>query len=97
MTTRKSCLPSRLALTSCLRLDSRWGAFRKRVVLVEMGRVRHFSDIVGRHTVHLSNSVASRHEFAIRLQTAGCAVDLSGTDWHTAGDLSAPPPLLSFR
>jgi predicted nucleotide-binding protein len=73
------------------------GRIPERVVLVEMGRVRHFSDIVGRHTVHLSNSVTSRHEFAIRLQTAGCAVDLSGTDWHTAGDFSAPPPLLSFR
>jgi predicted nucleotide-binding protein len=61
-----------------------------RVVLVELGRVRHFSDIVGRHTVRLSNTVASRQELAMRLRTAGCAVDLSGTDWHTAGDFSSP-------
>jgi hypothetical protein len=29
---------------------------------------------------------------AQRLQTAGCAVDLSGEDWLTAGDLMPPPP-----
>jgi predicted nucleotide-binding protein len=73
------------------------GRAPERVVLVELGRVRHFSDIVGRHTVCLSNSVNSRHELAIRLQTAGCAVDLSGTDWHTAGDFTSPPPLLGFQ
>jgi predicted nucleotide-binding protein len=63
-----------------------------RVVLVELGRVRHFSDVVGRHTVHLGNSIASRQELATRLRTAGCAVDLSGTDWHTAGDFTPPQP-----
>ena len=70
------------------------GRAPERVVLVELGRVRHFSDIVGRHTVRLTNSVASRHELAIRLQTAGCAIDLTGTDWHTAGDFTPPPPML---
>jgi predicted nucleotide-binding protein len=73
------------------------GRAPERVVLVEMGRVRHFSDIVGRYTVCLSNSVSSRHDLAIRLQTAGCAVDLSGTDWHTAGDFTSPPPLLGLH
>lgn len=73
------------------------GRAPERVVLVELGRVRHFSDIVGRHTVRLSNSLASRHELANRLQAAGCVVDLSGIDWHTAGDFTAPPPLLGFR
>ena len=63
-----------------------------RVVLVELGRIRHFSDMAGRHTVRLSNSVASRQELASRLRTAGCAVDLTGTDWHTTGDFTAPPP-----
>ena len=73
------------------------GRAPERVVLVELGRVRHFSDIIGRHTVCLTNSVASRHELAIRLRTAGCAVDLTGTDWHTAGDFTSPPPLLGLH
>jgi hypothetical protein len=75
-----------------------FGRAPDRVVLAELGRMRHFSDMLGRHTVRLSNSVASRQELAIRLRTAGCAVDLSGTDWHTAGDFSSPPqPVLSWR
>jgi predicted nucleotide-binding protein len=67
-----------------------------RVVLVELGRVRHFSDIVGRHAIRLSNSVASRQEFVERLRAVGCAVDLSGTDWQTVGDFSLPPRLKNF-
>jgi predicted nucleotide-binding protein len=62
-----------------------------RVVLVELGHVRHFSDMAGRHAVRLGNAIASRQELAARLRTAGCAVDLSGTDWHTAGDFTPPP------
>lgn len=74
------------------------GRAPERVVLTELGRVRQFSDILGRHTVRLSNSVACRQELTIRLRMAGCAVDLSGTDWHTAGDFSSPPqPVLSRR
>jgi len=64
-----------------------------RVVLVELGRLRQFSDVMGRHAVRLGNSVASRQELAVRLRIAGCAVDLSGTDWHTSGDFSPPPQL----
>src|ERR1700722_8918406 len=74
------------------------GRAPEHVVLTALGRMRQFSDMLGRHTVRLSNSLASRQELAIRLRTAGCAVDLSGTDWHTAGDFSSPPqPILSWR
>jgi predicted nucleotide-binding protein len=59
-----------------------------RVVLVELGRVRPFSDVAGRNVIRLRNSVASRQELALRLHTAGCNVDLSGTDWHTTGDFT---------
>jgi predicted nucleotide-binding protein len=62
-----------------------------RVVLVELGRVRHFSDVLGRNAIRLGNSLASRQELATRLRSAGCPVDLSGTDWHTAGDFTVPP------
>jgi predicted nucleotide-binding protein len=57
-----------------------------RTVIVELGTLRPFSDIAGRHTVRLSNDSVARHELAQRLETAGCSVDLSGRDWHTEGD-----------
>lgn len=68
------------------------GRDAKRTVLVEVGEVRQFSDVAGRHAVRLSNAPASRQALANRLRTAGCAVDLTGTDWHTTGDFTAPPP-----
>jgi predicted nucleotide-binding protein len=57
-----------------------------RTILVELGNTRPFSDIAGRHVIRLNNSTQRRQEFAQRLSRAGCAVDLSGTDWHTAGN-----------
>ncbi len=68
------------------------GRHPERTVVVELGQVRVFSDIHGRHVVRLDNSIGSRHELAQRLRTAGCAVDVSGTDWHEAGNLQPPPP-----
>lgn len=59
-------------------------------ILVQMGNIRPFSDIAGRHVVRLRDTVASRQELALRLQSAGCSIDLSGTDWHEVGDFSAP-------
>ncbi|HYY91506.1 MAG TPA: nucleotide-binding protein [Candidatus Dormibacteraeota bacterium] len=56
-----------------------------RTIIVELGRLRPFSDVGGRHVVHLDNSTRRRQELAQRLQAAGCPVILSGTDWHTAG------------
>jgi predicted nucleotide-binding protein len=63
-----------------------------RTVIVELGQVKSFSDIHGRHVVRLDNSVGRRQELANRLTTAGCAVKLTGTDWHDAGDLTPPAP-----
>lgn len=68
------------------------GRDAKRTVLVEVGEVRPFSDVAGRHAIRLSNATASRQALAERLRTAGCAVDLNGTDWHTTGDFTAPAP-----
>lgn len=61
-----------------------------RTVIVELGTVRPFSDIAGRHVVRLGNSGPRRQELAQRLQTAGCAVNLTGTDWHHSGNLDPP-------
>lgn len=43
--------------------------------------MRAFSDIAGRHIAHLSDSPESRQELATKLESAGCIVDLSGSDW----------------
>lgn len=66
------------------------GRDASRTVLVEVGALRPFSDVAGRHTIRLTNAVAMRQELAMRLQTAGCDVNLAGTDWHKTGDFSAP-------
>lgn len=61
------------------------GKYPERTILVQVGTLRPFSDIAGRHFVRLRNSSKSRQELAQRLELAGCEVDLSGTDWHDAG------------
>lgn len=64
------------------------GRFPDRTVIVEFGNLRPFSDIAGRHTVRLDNTTQRRQELAQRLQNAGCPVNLTGTDWHIAGDFA---------
>jgi predicted nucleotide-binding protein len=58
-------------------------------VLVQVGETRPFSDIGGRHVVHLSNSPETRTEFVTKLANAGCNVNTSGTDWLSEGDFTA--------
>lgn len=65
-----------------------FGRHPTKTILVEIGNVRPFSDIAGRHVVRLDNSSQKRQELALRLRTANCNVDLSGTNWHTVGDFS---------
>jgi len=62
------------------------GRDQNRTVLVQVGKVRPWSDIAGRHITYLDNSPQKRHELAMKLQTAGCALDLTGQDWMTVGD-----------
>ena len=62
------------------------GRDEDRTVLVELGEMRPFSDIAGRHVIRLDNSSQRRQELAQRLEAAGCPVNLDGTDWHSAGD-----------
>ena len=68
------------------------GRSADRTVLVELGAVRPFSDVIGRHSIRLDNSAAKRKALAQRLRTAGCTVDTTGDDWLTAGDLVPPMP-----
>ena len=59
-----------------------------RTILVEIGQMRPFSDVAGRHTVRLDNTSRKRQDLAERLRTAGCPVNLNGRDWHDKGDFS---------
>lgn len=70
-----------------------FASHQDKTVLVQIGTVRPFSDVAGRHVVHMDGSVGKRQELAQRLRTAGCAVDLTGTDWHSVGDLTPPPTM----
>lgn len=64
----------------------------RRTILVELGDLRPFSDVSGRHAIRLDNEPKTRKSLTERLTTAGCSVDLSGSDWLSAGDFTAPPP-----
>lgn len=57
-------------------------------VLVEVGKVKSFTDVAGRHVVRLDNRTASRVELATKLESAGCAVDRTADEegWLTSGD-----------
>jgi predicted nucleotide-binding protein len=63
-----------------------FGRRPENTVLVQIGELRPFSDIAGRHIVNLDNSTKKRQELITKLRNAGCDVDDSGTDWHDTGN-----------
>jgi predicted nucleotide-binding protein len=67
------------------------GRNAERTVLVELGRMRGFSDILGHHALRISNEPGARNELASRLRTAGCDVNTSGQDWLHSGNFVIPP------
>lgn len=69
-----------------------FGSHPDSTILVQIGEVRPFSDAAGIHIVHLGNDPQSRTDLANRLETAGCAVNKSGTDWLSEGDFSSGQP-----
>lgn len=66
------------------------GRHPDKTILVEVGKLRKFSDIAGRHVVRLSNEYSKRNDLANRLENLGCKVDKQGTDWTKAGDFTVP-------
>ena len=64
------------------------GKFPRQTVIVEIGNLRPVSDISGLHTVRLDNSTENRQDLALRLQTAGCDINMTGTAWHKVGDFT---------
>ncbi len=71
-----------------------FGRFPEHTIVVEFGKVRRFTDLDGRYRVQLDNSPEKRNKLAQRLKSIGCEVDLSGSDWLTAGDLTPPTSAL---
>jgi len=65
------------------------GRHPDKTILVEVGKLRKFSDIAGRHVARLSNEYSKRNDLANRLENLGCKVDKQGTDWTKAGDFTA--------
>lgn len=65
-----------------------FGTQPNRTILVELGRLRPFSDVSGRHTIRLNNKPERRMELVQRLRSAGCAVDLTGNDWVFTGNFN---------
>ena len=61
-----------------------------RTVLVELGRLRPFSDVAGLHIVRFDGSSQMRQDLAQRLEDAGCQVNTDRRDWHTAGEFEIP-------
>jgi predicted nucleotide-binding protein len=60
------------------------GAHPDKTIMVQVGKVKPFSDIGGRHMMRLTDDTASRNSFANRLAQI-CDVDKVGNDWMTAG------------
>jgi predicted nucleotide-binding protein len=63
-----------------------FGRYPTETVLVQVGVVKPFSDIGGRHVTRLRNDAESRAEFVTKLRNANCALDDGGTDWYKTGD-----------
>lgn len=67
-----------------------FGRHEDSTILVQVGAVREFSDIGGRHVIRLHDGAEARQQLADRLSTAGCAVDTGGTDWLGEGSFGKP-------
>ena len=67
-----------------------FGTHNDRTILVQVGSMRPFSDVAGRHAVRLDNSAERRQELITKLKNCGCEVDESGSDWLQEGDFTYP-------
>ena len=65
------------------------GRSQERTILVQVGKVKPWSDIAGRHISYLDSSPEKRNELVNKLKAAGCDVDTSGEDWYKTGDFGS--------
>lgn len=68
-----------------------FGMFPKRTILIQIGKVRPFSDIAGRHILHFSNTLEDHHLLRTRLAIAGCLTNAGLTE------LTGPLPQGSYQ
>jgi predicted nucleotide-binding protein len=61
---------------------------RERTVFVEVGKVKSFTDVAGRHVVKFDGSSTKRKILAERLKIAGLDPDMSGSAWLEVGDVA---------
>jgi len=73
------------------------GIMDERTIIVEVGKLRPISDLLGLNVIRLSKDVATRKGLVERLKAAGCDLDDSGADWLTAGDFTPTPPKRANR
>ena len=66
-----------------------FGRHQEKTLFISVGKIKPFSDIAGRHMLNLTNTSASRRDFAGRLRNMGCSIDLSGNDWENEVDSTA--------
>jgi predicted nucleotide-binding protein len=64
-------------------------------VLVELGRLRPFSDLYGRHVVRINGTEQRLRDIAERLRTAGCAVEPTDDDWADPAQFPDAEPVRS--
>jgi hypothetical protein len=67
-----------------------FGSHADRTILVELGDLRPFSDIAGRHVIRLTDKPGPLNDLAARLEAAGCPVNRNGSDWMRADRFRAP-------
>lgn len=68
------------------------GAYEKRTIILEFGKLRPFSDVSGRHMLRFNDSSQSRHELVTLLKESGVEVNVDGKqDWLTIGDFALEP------
>jgi predicted nucleotide-binding protein len=60
------------------------GRHPEKTLLVQVGQVKGFSDIAGKHMVKLSDDATRKKDVAERLRKIGCNVDLRGDDWMSS-------------
>jgi len=68
------------------------GRHPRKTVLVQVGKVKAFSDVGGWHMVRLNDSTESRNDLANRLEGLDCEVDKVGRDWMKAGEFVPTEP-----
>jgi len=65
------------------------GRYPDRTILVKIGKLRPFTDILGRYVVELNNKPETRHLLVQFLETIGCQVNRKGTDWLSPGNFDS--------